>query len=78
MSLPMGLAPEDGLPVGLQIMAPAKMDARLYSFGAAVEALLEASWGHTLLSQAPELAPREMSARTAFTSTAVTSTEGAV
>jgi aspartyl-tRNA(Asn)/glutamyl-tRNA(Gln) amidotransferase subunit A len=60
MSLPMGLAPEDGLPVGLQIMAPAKQDARLYSFGAAIEALLEASWGHTLLSQAPELAPTEM------------------
>ncbi|TFB58672.1 Asp-tRNA(Asn)/Glu-tRNA(Gln) amidotransferase subunit GatA [Cryobacterium sp. TMT1-62] len=77
MSLPMGLAPEDGLPVGLQIMAPAKMDARLYSFGAAVEALLEASWGHTLLSRAPELARREMFAGTA-TSTAFTSTEGAV
>ncbi|TFC95801.1 MULTISPECIES: Asp-tRNA(Asn)/Glu-tRNA(Gln) amidotransferase subunit GatA [Cryobacterium] len=73
MSLPMGLAPEDGLPVGLQIMAPAKMDARLYSFGAAVEALLEASWGHTLLSQAPELAPTEM-----YTNAVFTSTEGAV
>ncbi|MEB0015001.1 amidase family protein, partial [Glaciimonas sp. Cout2] len=31
MSLPMGLAPEDGLPVGLQVMAPAKQDARLYT-----------------------------------------------
>ncbi|MBC7441296.1 MAG: Asp-tRNA(Asn)/Glu-tRNA(Gln) amidotransferase GatCAB subunit A, partial [Ramlibacter sp.] len=72
-SLPMGLAPEDGLPVGLQIMAPAKQDARLYQVGAAIEAMLEASWGHTLLSQAPELAPGEMS-----TSTAFTDTEGAI
>jgi aspartyl-tRNA(Asn)/glutamyl-tRNA(Gln) amidotransferase subunit A len=60
MSLPMGLAPEDGLPVGLQVMAPARMDARLYTFGAAVEQLLEASWGHTLLSRAPALANTEM------------------
>jgi aspartyl-tRNA(Asn)/glutamyl-tRNA(Gln) amidotransferase subunit A len=60
MGLPMGLAPEDGLPVGLQVMAPARQDARLYTFGAAVEQLLEASWGHTLLSQAPPLTPVEM------------------
>ncbi|QYF75110.1 Asp-tRNA(Asn)/Glu-tRNA(Gln) amidotransferase subunit GatA [Cryobacterium sp. PAMC25264] len=60
MSLPMGLAPEDGLPVGLQVMAPARADARLYTFGAAVEQLLEAHWGHTLLSQAPQLAQTEM------------------
>ena len=56
----MGLAPEDGLPVGLQVMAPAKQDARLYTFGAAVEQLLEAHWGHTLLSLAPKLAPTQM------------------
>jgi aspartyl-tRNA(Asn)/glutamyl-tRNA(Gln) amidotransferase subunit A len=60
MSLPIGLAPEDGLPVGLQVMAPARQDARLYTFGAAVEQLLEARWGHTLLSQAPPLSPTEM------------------
>jgi aspartyl-tRNA(Asn)/glutamyl-tRNA(Gln) amidotransferase subunit A len=60
MGLPMGLAPEDGLPVGLQVMAPAGQDARLYTFGAAVERMLEASWGHTLLSQAPVLTPTEM------------------
>jgi aspartyl-tRNA(Asn)/glutamyl-tRNA(Gln) amidotransferase subunit A len=60
MSLPMGLAPEDGLPVGLQVMAPARADARLYTFGAAVEQLLEAHWGHTLLSRAPSLANIEM------------------
>ena len=60
MSIPIGLAPEDGLPVGLQIMAPAKADARLYTIGAAIEQLLEARWGHTMLSQAPALTPTEM------------------
>ncbi|MGO4102987.1 Asp-tRNA(Asn)/Glu-tRNA(Gln) amidotransferase subunit GatA [Leifsonia sp. YAF41] len=55
MSLPIGLAPEDGLPVGLQIMAPAREDARLYTIGAAIERLQESTWGHTLLSQAPAL-----------------------
>ena len=55
MGLPMGLAPEDGLPVGLQIMAPAREDARLYTVGAAVEQLLEAQWGGPLWTQAPAL-----------------------
>lgn len=53
MGLPMGLAPEDGLPTGIQLMAPAHEDARIYTVGATLEALLEASWGHTLISQAP-------------------------
>ena len=53
MSLPIGLAPEDGLPVGLQIMAPAREDARLYRIGAAFEALLEQKWGHPMLDGAP-------------------------
>jgi aspartyl-tRNA(Asn)/glutamyl-tRNA(Gln) amidotransferase subunit A len=56
MGLPIGLAPEDGLPVGMQLMAPARADARLYTVGAALEQLLEAQWGHTMLSQAPDLA----------------------
>ncbi|WP_269454977.1 amidase family protein, partial [Rhodococcus sp. EPR-147] len=38
MSVPSGLATEDGLPVGLQIMAPAFADERLYRVGAAYEA----------------------------------------
>ncbi|MGA9873267.1 MAG: Asp-tRNA(Asn)/Glu-tRNA(Gln) amidotransferase subunit GatA [Rhodococcus sp. (in: high G+C Gram-positive bacteria)] len=38
MSVPSGLAAEDGLPVGLQIMAPAFGDDRLYRVGAAYEA----------------------------------------
>jgi aspartyl-tRNA(Asn)/glutamyl-tRNA(Gln) amidotransferase subunit A len=56
MGLPMGLAPEDGLPTGIQFMAPAREDVRLYRAGAALEALLEEKWGHTLISQAPDLA----------------------
>lgn len=55
MGLPMGLAPEDGLPTGLQLMAPAREDARLYEAGAAIEALLEAHWGGPLWAQVPEL-----------------------
>jgi len=55
MSLPAGLAPEDGLPVGFQILAPAHEDARLYRVGAALEALLTREWGGPLSSLAPEL-----------------------
>jgi aspartyl-tRNA(Asn)/glutamyl-tRNA(Gln) amidotransferase subunit A len=55
MSLPVGLAPEDGLPVGLQIMAPAMADDRLYNVGAALEAALLDTWGHPLLEEAPSL-----------------------
>jgi aspartyl-tRNA(Asn)/glutamyl-tRNA(Gln) amidotransferase subunit A len=64
MGLPIGLAPEDGLPVGLQIMAPARADDRLYKLGATLERMLEEKWGHTLLSQAPSLTPTEMFAAT--------------
>ena len=45
MSLPVGLAPEDGLPVGLQILAPALADDRLYRVGAALEQALLDRWG---------------------------------
>ncbi|GGR35905.1 Asp-tRNA(Asn)/Glu-tRNA(Gln) amidotransferase subunit GatA [Streptomyces syringium] len=55
MSLPCGLAPEDGMPVGLQIIAPAMADDRLYRVGAAVEAAFNARWGHPLLEEAPSL-----------------------
>jgi len=60
IGLPMGLAPEDGLPVGIQFMAPAREDARLYTVGAALEQLLEDRWGGPLLSQAPDLAASSM------------------
>ena len=55
MSLPCGLAPEDGLPVGFQVMAPAMQDQRMYSVGAALEASLLSQWGAPLLSQIPAL-----------------------
>ena len=38
MSVPSGLSADDGLPVGLQIMAPSMADERLYRVGAAYEA----------------------------------------
>ncbi|MFM2214981.1 MAG: hypothetical protein RJA88_350 [Actinomycetota bacterium] len=55
MSLPAGLADEDNLPVGFQIMAPAMQDQRLYQAGAALEAALLSKWGAPILSRAPEL-----------------------
>ena len=55
MSLPAGLADEDNLPVGFQIMAPAMQDQRLYQAGAALEAALLSKWGAPMLSKAPEL-----------------------
>lgn len=55
ISLPSGLADEDGLPAGFQILAPALADDRLYRVGAALETLLEKKWGGPLLAQAPEV-----------------------
>ena len=55
MSLPAGLADEDNLPVGFQIMAPAMQDQRLYQVGAALEAALVSKWGGHLISKAPAL-----------------------
>ncbi len=56
ISIPAGLAAEDGLPVGFQILAPALADDRLYRVGAALESLLEQEWGAPLLDRAPALA----------------------
>lgn len=55
ISVPAGLAEEDGLPVGFQILAPALADHRLYKVGAAVEAALTSRWGGPILAQAPTL-----------------------
>ncbi|MFX4273110.1 Asp-tRNA(Asn)/Glu-tRNA(Gln) amidotransferase subunit GatA [Propionibacteriaceae bacterium Y1685] len=55
-SFPVGLAPEDGLPVGLQVMAPPMADDRLYRVGAALEKALEEQWGGPLWRQLPDLA----------------------
>ncbi|NYG06012.1 aspartyl-tRNA(Asn)/glutamyl-tRNA(Gln) amidotransferase subunit A [Phycicoccus badiiscoriae] len=55
MSLPSGLADEDGLPTGIQILAPATKDERLYNVGAALEKMLVDRWGGSLLAKAPQL-----------------------
>jgi aspartyl-tRNA(Asn)/glutamyl-tRNA(Gln) amidotransferase subunit A len=55
MSLPSGLADEDGLPTGIQILAPATKDERLYNVGAALEKMLVDKWGGSLLAKAPQL-----------------------
>jgi aspartyl-tRNA(Asn)/glutamyl-tRNA(Gln) amidotransferase subunit A len=54
-SIPCGLAAEDGLPVGLHVMAPVLADDRLYRVGAAVEQAFLNRWDGPLLSRAPEL-----------------------
>ena len=55
MSLPIGLADEDSLPVGLQIMSPVMQDDRLYRVGGALEAALLQKWGAPILAKAPKL-----------------------
>jgi aspartyl-tRNA(Asn)/glutamyl-tRNA(Gln) amidotransferase subunit A len=55
MSLPMGLAPEDGLPVGLQLMAPAYEDHRLYRWGSALERLFGERDGSLVYENVPEV-----------------------
>jgi aspartyl-tRNA(Asn)/glutamyl-tRNA(Gln) amidotransferase subunit A len=55
ISVPCGLAAEDGLPVGLQVMAPALADDRLYRVAAAAEAAFTGRWGGPLLAQAKGL-----------------------
>ncbi len=54
ISVPNGLA-EDGLPTGFQVLAPAREDARVYRVAAALETLLESTWGGSILDRAPEL-----------------------
>jgi aspartyl-tRNA(Asn)/glutamyl-tRNA(Gln) amidotransferase subunit A len=51
ISVPSGLS--DGLPVGLQIMAPALADDRCYRVAAALEAAQDATRGHRLLDELP-------------------------
>jgi aspartyl-tRNA(Asn)/glutamyl-tRNA(Gln) amidotransferase subunit A len=55
ISVPCGLADEDDLPAGLQVMAPALADDRLYRVAAAVEAAFNERWGHPLLAESKGL-----------------------
>ena len=58
ISVPSGLADEDNLPAGFQIMAPAMKDDRLYNVGSALEAALLSRWGKPILANAPMLGAR--------------------
>jgi len=55
MSVPSGLADEDSLPTGFQIMAPAMKDERMYNVGAALEAALNTKWGAPIYTKVPAL-----------------------
>jgi aspartyl-tRNA(Asn)/glutamyl-tRNA(Gln) amidotransferase subunit A len=55
ISVPCGLAPENGLPVGLHVMAPVLADDRLYRVAGAAEAAFADRWGHPLLAEAKGL-----------------------
>jgi aspartyl-tRNA(Asn)/glutamyl-tRNA(Gln) amidotransferase subunit A len=55
ISVPCGLADEDGLPAGLQVMAPALADDRLYRVAAAAEAAFTDRWGGPILAGAKGL-----------------------
>jgi aspartyl-tRNA(Asn)/glutamyl-tRNA(Gln) amidotransferase subunit A len=53
-SFPCGLSPEDGLPVGFQVMAPVLRDDRVYRVGAALERALGGLWGGLLTDRLAE------------------------
>ena len=55
MSVPSGLADEDSLPTGFQIMAPAMKDERMYNVGAALESALNTKWGAPIYTKVPAL-----------------------
>ncbi len=67
ISVPSGLADEDGLPAGIQILAPALADDRVYRVGAALEALLDQKLGRP----AARPGPRSSKERPAMTETLV-------
>jgi aspartyl-tRNA(Asn)/glutamyl-tRNA(Gln) amidotransferase subunit A len=54
ISVPAGLG-DEGLPVGVQVMAPVMADDRMYRAAAALERDLVAHWGHRLLEEAGAL-----------------------
>lgn len=54
MSIPVDVAAEDGLPVGLQLMAAARADDRLYAVSATIERMLEEAAGQPFYARAPK------------------------
>ena len=55
LSVPCGLSDEDGLPVGLQVMAPALQEQRMYRVAAAYEVARDAAQGGPLINRVPQL-----------------------
>jgi aspartyl-tRNA(Asn)/glutamyl-tRNA(Gln) amidotransferase subunit A len=55
LSVPAGLSSDDGLPVGLQVMAPALADDRAYRVAAAYETARDAADGGPLAHRVPDL-----------------------
>ncbi|HZA15992.1 MAG TPA: Asp-tRNA(Asn)/Glu-tRNA(Gln) amidotransferase subunit GatA [Pseudonocardiaceae bacterium] len=55
LSVPAGLSDVDGLPVGLQVMAPAQADDRAYRVAAAYEVARDAAEGGPLTHRVPDL-----------------------
>ncbi|MGH3759843.1 Asp-tRNA(Asn)/Glu-tRNA(Gln) amidotransferase subunit GatA [Actinophytocola sp.] len=55
LSIPCGLSEEDGMPVGLQVMAPALQEQRMYRVAAAFEAARDAAQGGPLINRVPQL-----------------------
>ena len=58
ISVPSGLADEDDMPAGFQVLAPAMADDRCYRVGAALETLLHDRWGGPLVPPPLEGASR--------------------
>jgi aspartyl-tRNA(Asn)/glutamyl-tRNA(Gln) amidotransferase subunit A len=56
LALPMGLDPDNGMPVGIQLMAPASADQRLFEVGAVMEALLDDRHGGPVWAKIPDIA----------------------
>jgi aspartyl-tRNA(Asn)/glutamyl-tRNA(Gln) amidotransferase subunit A len=54
MSIPNGIA-ENNMPSGIQLLAPARGDARLYQVGGTLEKMHEEIWGKRMIDFAPEL-----------------------
>jgi aspartyl-tRNA(Asn)/glutamyl-tRNA(Gln) amidotransferase subunit A len=55
ISVPNGLASEDGLPSGVQILAPAMQDGQMYRVASIVEKLYADQWGDLLIARVPDL-----------------------
>jgi aspartyl-tRNA(Asn)/glutamyl-tRNA(Gln) amidotransferase subunit A len=55
ISVPNGLASEDGLPSGVQILAPAMQDGQMYRAASIIEKIYTDQWGASLISKVPDL-----------------------